>query len=192
MPYKFDNASILLVDDMMPMLSITRSVVSVFGFKNIHAATNGEEAFDIARREDPDLIITDWHMAPMDGIELTRKIRNDDSSSNKFVPIIMMSGFASIPRVEEARDAGITEFLAKPYTAHDLYLRIAQTIEKPRQFVAVDDFFGPDRRRRKVTGETHRRREDDIPIDQKSENILKTLRQEAEKLAKHDELRGKS
>ena len=59
-----------------------------------------------------------------------------------------MTGYSNRVRVEHARDEGITEFLAKPYTSRDLYNRIVQIIEKPRQFVKNKEFFGPDRRRR--------------------------------------------
>jgi DNA-binding response OmpR family regulator len=64
------------------------------------------------------------------------------------VPIIMITGHTEKYRVEEARDAGVTEFLAKPITAHNLFARIAEIVERPRAFVRCTDYFGPDRRRR--------------------------------------------
>ena len=88
-------------------------------------------------------------MDSMDGLELIEKIRNDEDSPDPFVPIILMTGYSNQVRVETARDSGMTEFLAKPFKARDLYTRIVQIIEKPRQFVKNDYFFGPDRRRRK-------------------------------------------
>ena len=87
-------------------------------------------------------------MKPMDGISLTRRIRNDPASPNQFVPVILMTGFSEKRRVFQARDAGVTEFLVKPFNARDLYRRICQVIEKPRQFISSEDFFGPDRRRK--------------------------------------------
>ena len=62
----------------------------------------------------------------------------------------MMTGYSHKLRAEEARDAGVTEFLVKPFTAKDMYLRIEALIEKPRRFVDAENFFGPDRRRRVV------------------------------------------
>ena len=59
-----------------------------------------------------------------------------------------MTGFSEERRVINARDAGITEFLVKPFNTRDLYKRLYQIIEKPRQFVRCEEFFGPDRRRR--------------------------------------------
>ena len=86
-------------------------------------------------------------MKPMDGLEFTRRVRNDEHSPNPFVPIIMITGHTEKHRVEAARDAGVTEFLAKPITAHNLFARIAEIVERPRAFVRCDNYFGPDRRR---------------------------------------------
>ena len=63
-----------------------------------------------------------------------------------------MTGYSNRSRVETARDNGMTEFLVKPYTARDLYNRIARLIDQPRRFVKTKDFFGPDRRRHKDEG----------------------------------------
>jgi DNA-binding response OmpR family regulator len=74
-------------------------------------------------------------------------VRNDEHSPNPFVPIIMITGHTEKYRVEAARDAGVTEFLAKPITAQNLFARIAEIVERPRAFVRCDNYFGPDRRR---------------------------------------------
>lgn len=195
MAYSLDKAQILIVDDMHPMLSLTRSMLKAFGFKHIFVASNGQEAFDIVCKEDPDLIITDWIMEPMDGLELTRMIRRDRRAPNPYVPILLMTGFSAKNRVENARDAGATEFLVKPFSAMDLYKRVHQIIENPRQFVEVDEFFGPDRRRTKGRGfEGHRKRhddpKDDIPLQdsdaQAGQDILKKLKEEARNIPKKD------
>ena len=73
MPYSLDRVKILIVDDMMPMLSLVKSILSIYGFKEIYTANDGEEAFDLVCRHDPDLILTDWVMEPMDGLEFTKK-----------------------------------------------------------------------------------------------------------------------
>jgi len=64
------------------------------------------------------------------------------------IPIIMLTGHATLRRVAEARDAGVSEFLTKPLTARAVIGRIGQVVEHPRSFVRTDDYFGPDRRRR--------------------------------------------
>ncbi|MDA0664423.1 MAG: response regulator, partial [Proteobacteria bacterium] len=83
----------------------------------------------------------------LDGIDFTRMVRSAADSPNPFVPIIMLTSHTARTRVMEARDVGVTEFLAKPITANGLYTRIATIIEHPRQFVRKSVYFGPDRRR---------------------------------------------
>ncbi len=163
MSYALEQVKILVVDDMKPMQDLTKSILSIFGFHNIYSAEDGKQGFDLACRHNPDLIITDWIMDKMDGLEMTKLIRKSPMSPNPYVPILMMTGFSSRLRVEGARDQGITEFLVKPFTANDLYTRIVQIVERPRQFVDAEEFFGPDRRRKLLEGyEGPRRRDHDF------------------------------
>lgn len=150
MPIKFENLSVLIVEDAPPMLELLSGVLEVLGVKKIITARDGEQAWDRFQKEKPDIIITDWLMDPMDGIELTMKIRRDGLSIDRMVPIIVMTGYSAITRVSLARDIGVTEFLVKPFTAVDLARRIQAIIERPRDFVDAESFFGPDRRRRKA------------------------------------------
>lgn len=148
MSYQFQNITVLIVEDNQPMLELARSLMVAFGVKNVLGAKHGEEGFKKFCEHNPDIVIADWMMKPMDGISLARRIRNDPASPNKFVPFVLMTGFSEKRRVMQARDAGVTEFLVKPFTARDLYKRLYQIIERPRQFVRSEDFFGPDRRRK--------------------------------------------
>jgi two-component system chemotaxis response regulator CheY len=148
MTYQFDRLKVLVVEDNQPMLEIAKTLLLTFGVGEVLTARNGDEGFKVFCKEDPDIVIADWMMTPVDGITLTRRIRSELRSPNHYVPIILMTGFSEKRRVIQARDAGVTEFLVKPFTARDLYKRIAQLIERPRQFVRSEDFFGPDRRRK--------------------------------------------
>lgn len=148
MTYAFDRLRILVVEDNNPMLEICKTLLITFGVGEVISAKNGEDGYKLFCKENPDIVLADWMMHPTDGISLTRRIRNDARSPNHYVPIILMTGFSEKKRVVQARDAGVTEFLVKPFTARDLYKRVAQIIERPRQFVRSEDFFGPDRRRK--------------------------------------------
>ncbi len=192
MVYTLEKAKILVVDDMQPMLSLTKSLLSIFGFKNVYGATDGNEAFEIFCKQNPDLVISDWVMEPMDGMELIEKIRKDSNSPNPYVPVIIMTGFSSRLRVETARDTGITEFLVKPFTSKDLYSKIEHVIERPRQFVDAGSFFGPDRRRKRSEDyEGPRRREEDMKAskgpqtkeDRIAAEVLKKLIQETKQVS---------
>jgi two-component system, chemotaxis family, chemotaxis protein CheY len=144
----FENLCGLVVEDNMHMRALIRSLVISLGIRNVLDASNGQDAIALVREHNIDIIITDLSMQPMDGIELTHSIRLLSDCPNPYVPIIMVTGHSERHRVEAARDAGITEFLAKPITAQNLYLRITEVVERPRPFVRCDGFFGPDRRRR--------------------------------------------
>lgn len=160
MSYDLGKAKVLIVEDMKPMQTLLRSILITYGFKDAELASGETDAFRIFCRVNPDLVVVDWVLEDGDGISLVRRIRKDPSSPNPFVPVVLMTGFSSRPRVEQARDMGVTEFLVKPFTSRDLYARIEHVIEKPRQFVELGDFFGPDRRRRRVDDYTGPRRRD--------------------------------
>ena len=122
-------------------------------FKQIHTAPSGEAALNLFKEYGHDLIITDWQMSPMDGVELARFIRTQNGETpNRKVPIIVSTGFTNIKMINEARDAGVTEFLVKPFSADDLAKRITYVMNKPRPFVEEADYIGPDRRRIKKKG----------------------------------------
>ena len=164
MGFKFEKLTMLVVEDTQPMQRLLVSVLDALGVKNVQACTNGQEGFRAFCQNSHDIILSDWQMDPMDGIELSRTIRTHHLSPNRLVPIILITGYSAWPRVEEARDAGVTEFLVKPFTAHDLARRIAHVINKPRDFIETQDFFGPDRRRRADAGDLYhgpKRRESD-------------------------------
>ncbi len=169
MSYQFGNITILLVEDNQPMLDLVRSILETFGTGRVVPAKNGEEAFQKYLEHNPDLIIADWMMKPMDGITMTRRIRESDKGPNRFVPVILMTGFSEKRRVEEARDAGVTEFLGKPFNTRDLYARLQQIIEKPRKYVKSEDFFGPDRRRKKIEDYDGPLRRENDPIREEAE-----------------------
>ncbi len=149
MPYDFTKLSALVVEDSPAMLEVVINSLKYLGVGQVFQAKNGETGFQQFVKHKPDVVITDWEMDPVDGLELVKWIRLDQMSPRRNVPIIMMSGYAAGPRVAQARDRGITEFLVKPFTANELARRIAYVIDYPRDFVETFEFFGPDRRRRK-------------------------------------------
>lgn len=179
MSYNFEDISILVVEDNQPMLEITKTLLTTFGVGTVYGAKDGEAGFKAYCQYKPDMVIADWMMKPVDGISLARRIRNDPGSPNHYVPIILMTGFSEKRRVIQARDAGVTEFLVKPFTARDLYKRISQIIERPRQFVRSEDFFGPDRRRKAA---------DDYkgPMRRESDRQAQIIRKNRMQQAAHD------
>lgn len=147
MAYDLERLNILLIEDDASMRALVRDILYTFGITNIKSAQDGSKAYAELRHFPADIVITDWIMEPLDGIDFTRMVRTAPDSPNPFVPIIMLTAHTSLKRVIEARDSGVTEFLAKPVTAKGLYSRMVSVIENPRQFVRASEYFGPDRRR---------------------------------------------
>ena len=144
---RLKHLQVLLVDDNAHMRAITASVLRSVGIANIHEAQNGAVAMERLRQHAIDLVFLDLRMDVLDGLEFTRMVRNDPTSANPYLPIIMMTGHSEASRVIQARDAGVTEFLAKPITARAVLDRLNAVIVKARPFIKTDGFFGPDRRR---------------------------------------------
>ncbi len=139
---------VILLDDNPQMRAIVMTLLEGFGVKAIREVCDGGEGLEALRSWPADLAIVDFKMAPMDGVEFTRQLRNASDSRNPYLPVIMMTGHSVKSRVEEARDAGVTEFVVKPVTAKTLMERIYAVIYRPRPFVRAEGYFGPDRRRR--------------------------------------------
>ncbi|WP_374470624.1 response regulator [Phenylobacterium sp.] len=140
---------LLIVDDNRNAAEIVRSVLASVGAKDMSLVTTPEKAFEDLQGGGYDLCIVDQNLGKGDdGTELVRRIRTDPRSANPYLPILMLTGYTEQRRVQAARDAGVTEFLSKPFTIVGLLRRIEALIHAPRPFVRSEDYFGPDRRRR--------------------------------------------
>ncbi len=153
----WDRLTVLIVDDNRFVRNLLEGVVRSFGIERIETEEDGANAIKRLKlsKVDPvsaelgtvDLILSDFLMSGVDGNLFLRWIRTGDQVPDRFVPFIMVSGAADREVVEQARDAGVTEFLAKPFSARSIAERILHVINKPRQFVLAEGYFGPDRRR---------------------------------------------
>lgn len=148
--YVLESVNVMVLDDNRHMRQLVESILHALGVKNVVQAGDAAQAFKELQHFNADVIIVDWHMEPLDGLDFVRLVRTAKDSPNPYVPIIMLSGYTEYRRVVEARDAGINEFLAKPISAKSLYQRFVSIIENPRSFVRTKTYFGPDRRRRDI------------------------------------------
>jgi two-component system, chemotaxis family, chemotaxis protein CheY len=146
--YDIQNLKILIVDDDSNMRHLLRNILNSLGVKEIETASSVELGYSKLEEFNADICICDLRMAPHDGIEFTRMVRTKEDSPNCYLPIIMLTGHAERAAVENARDAGVHEFMTKPVSPEKLYSKIHTIIETPRVFVRSGKYFGPDRRRR--------------------------------------------
>lgn len=149
--------SVLLVDDNRNMRALLRRLLISEGMRQIHDAADGTAGLEVLRYHDCDVVLTNLVMAPMDGLEFTRRVRKSRNTINHLVPIIMITTYPEKQQVEAARDAGVTEFLVKPIRPGHLLARFNAIFERPRSFVEAGSYLGPDRRRKgHLTGSARR------------------------------------
>ena len=146
--YRFDRLKLLVVDDNAHMRKLVVTILQAFGALQIYEAANGEQAWAMLRDANPDVIVLDWVMEGMTGLEFAKQVRTSAQTPNPFVPIIMLTGHTAIDPVRQARDAGVNEFLAKPVSVKAILTRLISVIEHPRPYVRTKSYFGPCRRRR--------------------------------------------
>jgi two-component system chemotaxis response regulator CheY len=158
------DLSVLVVDDNEHMRRLLRGILEAIGVTEVREAVSGMAALKDSKLLIPDVIITDMMMAPIDGLEFTRLLREDTTHPSTRVPVLMITGHSEKAHVEAARDAGVTEFLAKPVTVDGVGARLRSVIAKPRRFIRSPSFSGPDRRRRELPVELDKRDDESAPV----------------------------
>ena len=125
-----------------------------------------DEAVDLRRtaaalgRRPYNVVLIDEALGGEDGYEMIRLLRRTPDHPNRTVPIIMMAATPTAETITAARDAGVTEFLRKPFSAQHIQLRLDSIRKAPRDFVETEVYAGPDRRRRELSGQPRRRAAD--------------------------------
>ena len=172
--YNIEKVNFLIVEDNAHMRLMVRSILSALGAHSIKDAENAKSAFEILGAFPIDIVICDWQMKPVNGLDFVRAIRTGKNSPNPLIPIIMLTAHSEMKRVTEARDCGVNEFAVKPVSAKSLYAKIREIIRNPRNFVQTETYFGPDRRRRQVKFDGEERRKD-VPTAAVSDAEIKAL-----------------
>ncbi len=175
--YDFSRLSVLVVEDSRFMRSLLITTLRALGVERISIAENGQEAIQFLApgaaiqgessmigRAGVDLVLSDYVMPVVDGGMLLRWVRLAEKSPDRFMPFLMISAAADRDVLFSSRDAGVDEFVAKPFSAVSLAKRITAVVEHPRPFIYCPSYFGPDRRRQSKPVETERRKttKDDV------------------------------
>lgn len=157
---ELSDLAVMIVDDNDHMRRLLRSILEALGVSQVRDAANGVVALNDSKLMLPNVIITDMMMEPINGLEFTRMLRDDPTHPANRVPVLMITGYSEKQHVEAARDAGVTEFLAKPVTVKGVGARLNSLLTNPRRFIRTQSFSGPDRRRRQVPVEEEKRQSD--------------------------------
>ena len=152
-----NELSVMIIESNPNMRSIMRGIVNDIGVKNIQEASDVEAGYKKFKEAPVDLIFTDWS-DDVDALRFLRMVRRDEESPDQRVPIVVVSANTDLDDVFKARDTGMTEYLAKPISQKMVMSRIKSALGNPRMFIEAGEFFGPDRRRRRLPIEGEERR----------------------------------
>lgn len=120
------NMNVLIVDDYKTMLRIIRNLLKQLGFNNVDEATDGSAALQKLRDKDYGLVISDWNMEPMTGIQLLREVRAD--AKLKGMPFIMITAESKTENVIAAKEAGVNNYIVKPFNATTLKTKLVTVL----------------------------------------------------------------
>jgi CheY-like chemotaxis protein len=198
-PDDLSSLKVLIVDDNANVQRLIGDVLRAGGVGAVDFAEDGLRARDMLARWEPDIIFSDWNMPVMGGLELTRSIRRaavtpDRRVPNPEVPVIIVTAHRSQSEVEEARKAGVNEFVIKPFTPAALLSRIEMVLTRPRPFIVSEAYIGPDRRRRvelSYSGPLRRMTDPDEVVDTVERSATReTISVELEALRRLIQVRG--
>ncbi len=119
---------VLIVDDYATMLRIIRNLLNQIGFKDVDEAADGTQALEKFKSANYGLVISDWNMEPMSGYELLKEIRG--GAHNKDVPFIMITAESKTENVIKAKQAGVSNYIVKPFNAETLKGKIESVLQE--------------------------------------------------------------
>jgi len=117
---------VLIVDDYATMLRIVKNLLKQIGFEDVDEATDGGSAYEMMKRRKYGLVISDWNMAPITGIDFLKNVRQD--ASLKATPFIMVTAESKTENVVEAKKAGVSNYIVKPFSSEILKGKIASVL----------------------------------------------------------------
>ena len=112
------DLDVLVVDDAATMRRIVKGLLHELGFRNIREAENGSTALEELNRKKADLVVADWNMPVMTGIDMLRAIRADEAL--KSIPVLMVTAEAKKENIVAALQAGVSNYIVKPFNAKTL------------------------------------------------------------------------
>jgi signal transduction histidine kinase/CheY-like chemotaxis protein len=125
----FSNVGVLVVEDNKVNQLLVKNILRKYGFLNVDTAENGRFALNLLREKNYDLILMDIQMPEMDGYEITREIRNRLSKEMRNIPIIAITADASDKEKLKAKEAGMDDYVVKPYTPEELYFTMLKFVK---------------------------------------------------------------
>ncbi|QMV00741.1 response regulator [Devosia sp. D6-9] len=144
----FADLSVLVAESNTQMADLLSQMLRGLGVRKIQIATDAVAASGSLRRGGVDVLMIDEALKGLDGTTFTRRLRRSEDETHRHVAVVMMASHPSAAAITKARDAGITEFLRRPFSAAQIGEKLGAIMKAPRAFVETESYAGPDRRRR--------------------------------------------
>lgn len=173
------GCSILIADEDAYMSRILASVLNAFDLGSVEEVRNFEDAVAVLRHSEVSCLIVDWMNDGGSGLDLVDYVRRDESSTDQEMPIILLTARTELSSIYLARDHGVSEIVAKPFSAAELLKKLLAGLFRGRTFIQMDSYIGPDRRRqdrpwkgpeRRGAYGLHQEQIDDVMREQKQED----------------------
>jgi two-component system chemotaxis response regulator CheY len=126
-----NDLKILVVDDFRSMRSLIKNILRKLGYQRVFEAEDGDQAWKMLQEEEIELVISDWNMPRMKGIDLLRKVRESDEFAN--LPFVMVTAEGMKENVVEAIKAGVSGYIVKPFSPQSLQDKIQKVFAKKPQ-----------------------------------------------------------
>jgi DNA-binding response OmpR family regulator len=167
---------VLVLDPQASSARLVGELMRDIARSQVYVAETNDKGLKLAANTDPGIIFVELSSGPVDGVSFTRALRRSNSAA-RYAPVIMVTGQATAAGILAARDAGVHEFLRKPFTLKDLLRRLEAVTLRQRDWVEAVNYVGPDRRRFNsgdYTGALKRR--SDNPATPHAEKLAQTLK----------------
>ena len=122
------NMKVLVVDDFATMRRIVKNILNQIGFKNIIEADDGSSALEVLKKDKVDLIMSDWNMPKVTGLELLKAVRSDESM--KDMPFLMVTAEGQNDSLVQTVQAGVSDYIVKPFTADTVKEKLEKMFKK--------------------------------------------------------------
>lgn len=149
-PIRERGVRVVVFDTNVSSRHFVCSLLNTVGCADVVGTGTPEETFAALEAEKTHVLIVDFKTQPQDAPEFVTALRHSNLGRIVYIPVIVIAARADRVAVSRARNAGINEFMAKPISASSLEARLLAVLDAPRPFVRTADYFGPDRRRRKM------------------------------------------
>jgi len=139
---------VVVIDDRHMMRKVIRALLMSIGVEKIFEAGDGVSGLDAIGTVAPHIVLLDWDMPTMSGAEFVKRVRSPATFAQPDVPIIVLTGYRENAYVAEAERLGVNEYLVKPVLGRALQDSILSVMTKPRPFVQIGSYYGPEPRKR--------------------------------------------